>query len=182
MVKRVVPVVLLLLAGGCSTGPDIIEFDTPLPGCADFAGTMGGLGMPGAPEVQGPPSSSAVGVNCVYSPAAQVRPPAVGAATVQISRPNFESDEKDPRKVFGGLLADTDCAGTAEEHPALPGGASCFELIGSTTATATVSAVTRQSGVRVSVTWSDPQAGAEKLKTDSLAKADALAQAVIAKL
>ena len=183
--KRTVWVLLLpaLVISGCSSGPETITFDTPLPSCDAFVATLTDLGMPGgAPKVQAQSSASPTGLNCVYSPAEQADPPALAAATVQVSRPNVKSDEQDPRERFGSLLADTDCTGTADTNPELPGGASCYELIADTTATATVSAVTRQSGIRASVIWTDPTASPEQLKTDSLAKANALAEAVIAKL
>ncbi len=169
---------------GCSSGPKILHFDKPLPTCDAFPSVMTRLGMPQpGPGPQIITSTSPVGVDCSFVPADGTVPPAVGYASIVVSRPSTEPDDSNPTRRWGtGFAADSNCDGTSSANPSLPAGATCYALPAEHTGSATVSSFTKSSGIRVTLRWTSLDASPEQLRSDTVNKANALAQAVIAML
>jgi hypothetical protein len=175
-------VMAAVVAGGCSDGPERIHFDHALPGCSAFVPVLTSTGMPG-PQLQPSAGGSAEGFDCLFLARPGSKPPAVAAVTLQVFRPSSKSDEKDPAKRFGeAFVAKQACAGTGADDPAVPGGASCYQLRSPTYAVTTVTAFARQSAIRVSLDWTDTTAWPSKLQNDAMTKANAVAQSVIGML
>jgi hypothetical protein len=185
-VLRSAAVTVLLLAtalGACSSRPQAAEFDTPLPGCEAFVATVADLGMLDPVLLtRGSPAVSDPGRTCSFGPRKKAEPPALAMASLDVLRPNATVEEQDPRKLYGDLFADVDCHGIAAPDTQLPGGTSCYQAVGDDIAMTTVSAVTRHSGIRSHVYWTEAGVPPEKLKADALAKAHTLANAMIEKL
>jgi hypothetical protein len=185
-VRRSAAVTALLLVSAlsaCSSGPATAESGTPLPGCDAFVATLAGLGMPDPVLLtQGSPPVSQPGVTCKFAPRKEIDPPVLAMASIDVLRPNGKAAEQDPRKSYGDLIADADCHGIAAPDADLPGGTSCYQAVGDEIAMTTVSAVTRQSGIRVHVYWTEADVLPAKLKADALAKAHTLANAVLEKV
>lgn len=175
---------LVAVAGGCSDSPKRIHFDKALPECSAFVPALTQQGMPDPqPQATVIPSKAPNGFDCTFSAAPGSKPPAIAVATILVSRPAYESDQKDPAKRYGEVfVANNDCSGLGANNPALPSGSSCYQAKSPHDAFIAVSSIAKQSGIRVSLQWSDPNATGDALRSDALAKANAVAQSVIATL
>ena len=175
---------LLVMAGGCSDGPKRINFAEPLPQCSVFVSVLTEQGMPDPQPLAGTtPSPGSNGFDCTFAAVEGSKPPAIATASILVSRPTYQSDQKDPAKRYGGVfVVQNDCAGAGAGNPALPSGESCYQAQSPHDAFIAVSSITEHSGVHVDLQWSDPDTTADQLRRDALGKANAVAQSVIGML
>ena len=175
---------LVAAAGGCHGGPDRIHFDKELPQCSMFVSVLTAQGMPDAQPLAGTtPSPGSNGFTCTFAAAEGSKPPAIATASILVSRPTWQSDQKDPAKRYGEIfLVQNDCAGAGATNPVLPSGESCYQAKSPHDAFIAVSSITEHSGIHVDLQWSDPDTTGDQLRQDALGKVNAVAQSVIGML
>lgn len=163
---------------GCAREAQELHFDRALPGCTALLPVLAEAGMP-RPEVTSAPSWSSAMLTCSLVASGGVRPPVISAASVKVYRPVWNSDEKDPVKRYGSIfLAKRNCAGTGSDDPVLPSSSLCVVTMGDHQISATVSSLTKQSAILVTLRWADPGASSDRLRVAAVAKADTVALAL----
>jgi hypothetical protein len=170
--------------GGCSSGPEKIDHDKPLPGCDRFPAVLATLGMPSpGPGPQAITTPSSEGVDCSFAPPEGSRAPDIAYASLLVLRPNRDPYEGKSVEAWGtGFAAGATCAGVRGENTALPHGSACYALRTERTGSAVVSTFAKGAGIRVTVQWTNLGGTPDQLRTDTIGKANALAQAVLGML
>lgn len=175
---------VVVAVSGCSPDLNNVTHAKPLPGCSAFTETVAALGMPSpAPGPQAIKSASPEGFDCSFAPPDDSAPPAVGYVSILGLRPNRDPYEGQPVQKWGvGFAGDVTCDGATGPDTDLPHGAVCYQQRTDHTGSATVGAFAKGTGIRVNLQWTNLSGTADHLRTDTIDKANALAQAVIAAL
>jgi hypothetical protein len=169
-------VVAVAMVAGCADEPAPPRVTTVLPGCDAIAAVLAEQGMPSPSPASTIPTSRAgeSDVSCVFAPAAGSKAAAIGHVHLLLHRLGVNG-------LSAEFRADTSCDGVVAYDRTLPGGSSCY-LGTHTEGTATVTGSILGLGIRIVLRWSDPAAVPDALHTDTIDKADAVADAVAAAL
>jgi hypothetical protein len=174
----------VVMVSGCSSELNNVKHDKSLPECGAFTDEVATLGMqspgPGPQLIKSP---SPEGFDCAYAPPDGTRPTAVGYASILALRPNRDPYQGQPVQKWGiGFATSVHCDGTTGPDPDVPHGTVCYQQRTDHTGSATVGTFARGTGIQVNLQWSNPDGTADQLRTDTVSKANALTQAVIAAL
>jgi hypothetical protein len=169
----------LVVAAGCSDGPETVHFDKVLPSCDALPAVLTGQGMPAPSPAPTQLAAGGTSIDCAFAAPAATKPPAISYVYLLLQRPNYDGFDGKTVPSWGkDFGADATCAGTAADDGTLPGGKSCYSIGGEHEGTGTVTGFAEKTGVRVIVRWTDGGATPDTLRADTLAKADAVAAAV----
>jgi hypothetical protein len=170
--------VLVSVSTGCSGEPEQTHFAKALPRCDAIAAVLAGQGMPSpspAPAGSRAPSS----VECSFVPPPGGQGSLIAAATVYLYRPAVDTFEGTDRPGWAsGFDADNQCSGAVAADSALPGGRSCYTRTAPEAGQAKVTGYTAKTGVSVLLLWTSSGTTPDTLRTETLAKAGAVASSI----